>query len=103
MNTLLFYFVIILLSSTYCYSEGKGTYSYIDDSKKDLISLLSHSVFKKYKTYTIENIRHGELGEAQAFFVRLVSPFKDSSKGLCLTFRGTEELVGKARSCKKAE
>jgi len=59
---------------------------YFADSKKDLQEILANPVFARYGAFTIGRIRQGEIGQAQAYFIRLVRPLSPVEKGVCLEF-----------------
>lgn len=69
----------------------KKVESYFTASVADIQKILSNKVFEKYSDYTIESIRQGELGESQAYFIRLIKPF-DSKPGICFDFIGTDHV-----------
>ena len=77
--------------------------NYFADASADLQKLLAHHVFKSYAEYTIDNVRQGEIGESQAYFVRLEKPFSATSEGMCFVFLGTQDLQDKPHKCNKAE
>ena len=83
--------------------KSSSEYSYFADAKSDVTKVLSHSIFNSYTEYTIDNIRQGEIGEAQAYFVRLVKPFSADSLGMCFTFLGNSTLEGKPHACTQTE
>ena len=76
---------------------------YFQEAKAQIAEVLSQPVFENYKEYTIDNIRQGEIGETQAFFVRLVKPLSDSSGGVCLVFLGSSQLQSAPHDCSAAE
>lgn len=58
----------ITLQPSYAEKElGSTGYNYFGESRKEIQTLLSHSIFKKYLGYIVENIRQGEIGESQVF------------------------------------
>ncbi|WP_413290774.1 hypothetical protein [Bdellovibrio sp. HCB337] len=83
--------------------QSSANHDYFSEASKDFKSLLSNPVFKDYPGYTIDNIRQGEIGESQAYFVRLVKPFSSNNEGVCFSFLGVTEIQGKPHSCEKAE
>ncbi len=76
---------------------------YFAASSKDLTQILSNPVFQRYGAFTIGTIRQGELGQAQAYFIRLVKPFATVEKGVCVEFvnPGNWELKGQPYACEE--
>lgn len=74
---------------------------YFNESAKDIGAILSNSVFSRYSAFTIATIRQGEIGQAQAYFVRLVKPFNTVDKGVCIEFvnPGKWEVKGHPYAC----
>lgn len=83
--------------------KGAAAESYFNNSKKDIAEVLSNSIFERYMDHTVVSLRQGEIGEAQAYFVRLEKPFSSTGDGVCINFRGTKEIVGEPHACDKAE
>lgn len=77
--------------------------SYIGQSRERLNHLLTHPIFQTYENFIVDTIREGEIGESQAYFIRLVKPFDGSNEGYCFTFLGASKLREKPRACAKPE
>ena len=77
--------------------------NYFSDSSQNIKKILQHKVFEKYSDHIVENIRQGEIGESQAFFIRLVKPFSASNEGLCFVFLDVDKLQDPPRKCQNAE
>lgn len=104
--------LVLLLGSTTFASQGNAqkrktssvpSANFFAESSSDIQKILSSKVFKNYTDYTIDNIRQGEIGEAQVYFVRLVKPFASNSEGMCFRFFGDTTMHGKPNPCDKVE
>ena len=54
------------------------------NSTNDLAEIFKHNVFQRFTGFTIGQIRQGEIGQSQAYFVRLVKPHATVEKGVCI-------------------
>lgn len=86
-----FFAVLILLIM----GSQVSAQSHFASTAGDIQELLQNPVFHRYAAFTIANIRQGELGQAQAFFIRLVRPSAISEKGVCIEFVKTSNWVVK--------
>ena len=83
--------------------DSKKEYNYFDEAAKQISEILAQEIFKKYSGYTIDNVRQGEIGEAQAYFIRLVKPFAADNEGVCVAFYNAQKMADKPHACKAAE
>ena len=107
---LLFTLLTITLNSTASNSAkttiiSKVDNSFFPDSKKDIASVLSNKVFKKYQDYNITRISQGEMRESIAYFVSLEKPFSESPLKLCFIFMSKKmhewNQIGSVEKCKQ--
>ena len=79
--------------------------SFFPDTKKDIISVLSNKVFKKYLDHDIIQVTQGEMRESMAYFVSLRKPFSDNPIKLCFVFMSKKkhewEQAGSVEKCKQ--
>lgn len=84
---------MLLLLSLVCFNASAAPY--LPAATKDLTEILNNPVFERYGAFTIGHIRQGELGQSQAYFVRLVKPFSVTEKGVCIEFVNSGSWVVK--------
>ena len=105
---LLFTLLTITLNSIASDSTKTATIPKVDnsfftDAKKDISSVLSNKVFKKYLDYNITKVSQGEFRESMAYFVSLEKPFREKSLRLCFKFMSKKahewEQVGSVDKC----
>jgi hypothetical protein len=71
-------------------------------STAELKEVLSNPVFERYGKFAVEHVRRVEIGQAQAYFVRLMFPANRAQKGVCLEFVSRDkawELSGHPYAC----
>jgi len=79
--------------------------SFFPDAKKDIASVLSNKVFRKYLDYNITRVSQGEMRESMAYFVSLEKPFSDNPLKLCFIFMSKKShewnQIGSVEKCKQ--
>ena len=90
---------VFLAAATFVFSMQASANAYFTNSAKDVAAVLENPVFARYQAFTIGHIRQGELGQAQAYFVRLVKPFNIVDKGVCLDFVNNGTWIVKGHPC----
>lgn len=102
-SALVFSSLVALSMSFSSRGEAKPAPSYFSESAKSIGQVLKHKAFRDYADYLVESYREGEIGESQAFFVRLVKPFATDQTGVCFVFLGPDKLQGQPHGCASLE